>query len=218
MSSATESHALERVASEYEERGYRVILQPSPAQLPDFLSSFRPDLLAQSADENVVVEVKSKAELRDHTLAELSREVAKHPGWRFELLLANPRSGQEVPTDAPVAEPQAAAARVEEAERLLDSDFTEAAALIAWSAAESALRQLASRENLDSIRGGSSYLLKHLFSNGLLARSTYDRLTEAMELRNAVSHGFESPRPAPDQVRSLIAETRDLLRSLSEAA
>lgn len=214
MSTTTEQQAIDGIAEDYARRGYKVTVHPSAVSLPDFLERFQPDILAESPTETVVVEVKTNAQLPDHRLEELSREIAKHPGWRFEFVLANPRSGQEVPSDAAVAEPRLAEVRLHEAERLLKAGSLEAAVLLAWSAAESALRQLASREQLDATRGGSSYLLKQLVSNGLLTRERYERLAHAMELRNAVSHGFASPDPTLEQVRDLIAEGRILLRAV----
>ena len=49
------------LAEEYRKKGYHVIEKPSPEQLPDFLSSYRPDLLARKGQTGVVVEVKSRA-------------------------------------------------------------------------------------------------------------------------------------------------------------
>jgi REase_AHJR-like protein len=38
------------LAEEYRSRGYEVIDEPSPAQLPDFLSGYHPDLLVRKGD------------------------------------------------------------------------------------------------------------------------------------------------------------------------
>ena len=46
------------VAAEYEAQGYKVLVEPSPAKLPEFLEGFHPDLIAQGPNESVVVEVK----------------------------------------------------------------------------------------------------------------------------------------------------------------
>src|SRR5215813_7473808 len=51
------------LAEEYRSRGYEVIEEPSPAQLPDFLSGYCPDLLVRKGDEAIVVEVKSRSSL-----------------------------------------------------------------------------------------------------------------------------------------------------------
>jgi Holliday junction resolvase len=60
-----ERQRLISIASEYEDQGYKVKLQPSPDELPDFLSAFEPDLIATGKGETVVVEVKTREELRN---------------------------------------------------------------------------------------------------------------------------------------------------------
>jgi hypothetical protein len=47
------------IAEGYRNRGYEVSEGPSPAQLPDFLSGYRPDLLVRRGDEAIIVELKS---------------------------------------------------------------------------------------------------------------------------------------------------------------
>jgi hypothetical protein len=42
------------IAEEYRSKGYEVIEEPSPAQLPDFLASYHPDMLAQRGDEAII--------------------------------------------------------------------------------------------------------------------------------------------------------------------
>ncbi len=53
-----EVHVIAKVAGDYRQRGYDVDIQPSGANLPDFLGGFRPDLIARRPGDNVVVEVK----------------------------------------------------------------------------------------------------------------------------------------------------------------
>ena len=49
---------LQEIAAEYESRGYDVLVEPSPEELPEFLTGFHPDLVARGPNESVVVEVK----------------------------------------------------------------------------------------------------------------------------------------------------------------
>lgn len=45
---ATREHqCLRELAREYRQRGYEVLIEPLPAQLPEFLVSFQVDILAQ---------------------------------------------------------------------------------------------------------------------------------------------------------------------------
>ena len=48
----------QEVAREYEARGYRVLIEPGPNDLPQSLARFRPDLIARGSDETVLVEIK----------------------------------------------------------------------------------------------------------------------------------------------------------------
>ena len=55
----TEQKYLDNAVRDYERKGYRVVKEPDPAALSDFLKDFRPDLLAYGDEETVVIEVKS---------------------------------------------------------------------------------------------------------------------------------------------------------------
>ena len=90
-----------QVAEKYRQKDYEMVLQPCPSSLPDFLRGYQPDLLARQGDESVVVEVKAgSAPSRRALFRELARAVEGHPGWRFELVVANapPVPEPEAPT------------------------------------------------------------------------------------------------------------------------
>src|SRR5260370_15654098 len=77
-------------AEEYKERGYAVTVSPPPKRLPEFLSKFTPDIVAEGPNESVVIEVKSASKVRGvNYWKELSSVVRQHPGWRFELVANN---------------------------------------------------------------------------------------------------------------------------------
>lgn len=76
------------LAEEYRSRGYEVIDEPSPAQLPDFLSGYHPDLLVRKGDEAIVVEVKSRSPLaKDAQIKDLAQLFQTKPHWNFELVV-----------------------------------------------------------------------------------------------------------------------------------
>lgn len=187
-----ELEVVERAASEYAGRGYTVIVQPTPVQLPDFLKEFRPDLLALSSSDNVVIEVKARQDLRDRLMLRLSEVVAKHRGWRFELIVANPPVGEEIPPDADLVRLPDVQAWLKQARDSASLGLVEASTLIAWSAAEAVLRLLVEDDIGEPSRRGSSYLLKQAYSLGLIGREEYDYLSEFILIRNAVAHGFAS--------------------------
>lgn len=58
-----ERERLLQLAEEYRGQGYEVSFQPNPDDLPDFLKTYRPDLVARRGDEAVIIEVKSRSSL-----------------------------------------------------------------------------------------------------------------------------------------------------------
>src|SRR5262245_61341136 len=81
------------IAGEYRSKGYEVIEEPTPEQLPDFLSGYHPDLLARKGDEARVVVVKSRASLaQEPQIRDLARLLHTKPNWNFELVLLGKRS------------------------------------------------------------------------------------------------------------------------------
>lgn len=87
-----ERRRLQAVAKEYKDNGYEVHIYPAPAQLPQFLQGYNPDMVASSATENAVVEVKTQETLpSSNYLVPLADTISKQPGWSFELVVTNPK-------------------------------------------------------------------------------------------------------------------------------
>jgi hypothetical protein len=77
---------LERIAADYQTQGYDVKVQPRPAELPDFLAGFKPDLIDPGKGETIVFEVKTRDELKNAPfIPALEAALNKQPGWGFEL-------------------------------------------------------------------------------------------------------------------------------------
>ena len=89
--STREQQRLREIAREYRQRGYDVIIEPSADQLPGFLAPFRIDMLARSAEETAIVEVRTQESLSDAPeLDAVAQALQDHPSWRFELVVTNP--------------------------------------------------------------------------------------------------------------------------------
>ncbi|MDX2213155.1 MAG: hypothetical protein SFY66_07685 [Oculatellaceae cyanobacterium bins.114] len=89
-----EHRRLLRLAREYRQRGYDVILHPLPEQLPPSLASCSLDLVARNGSKVVAAEVRTKENLTlngSEDLRRISESVQKLPGWEFELVITNPR-------------------------------------------------------------------------------------------------------------------------------
>jgi hypothetical protein len=197
MNSSTQEiyrRKMQEVANDYETRGYRVLIEPAPTELPPFLANFRPDIVAYGPEDSIVVEVKvgtrTATSARDRELAET---IQQHPGWRFSLVVVDPRSDDVAPTTQPLLDREKIVERLKEAEALLQQGVKEAAFVLLWMSIEALLRHIASREGLPLERVPSSALLKELFSLGLLSRHGLDIALRAFAVRNSLVHGFETP-------------------------
>jgi REase_AHJR-like protein len=204
---------LEEVAEQYRKDGYQVLLRPSGTDLPAFLNQFEPDLIARNASESVVVEVKPKADLsKDHALAYLAAKVNAQPGWRFDLVVTNHETWpDEIPGDSTERSASEIRSLARTAEKLIVSGELEAASLIAWSAAEAAMREAARRRTIPLETNDPQFVLKTLYSEGVLSRSDYDQLQEAWRIRNAVAHGLELSERRPQVPRFLVDVVERLL-------
>lgn len=89
-----EHRRLLRLAREYRQRGYHVILHPLPEQLPSSLAHCSIDLVAKNGNKTVAAEVRTKENLTlngSEDLRRISESVQNLPGWEFELVITNPR-------------------------------------------------------------------------------------------------------------------------------
>ena len=191
---------VEQIAQEYRDKGYEVMVEPGPLQLPGPLTGFRPDLVARRGDEVVVVEVKARELLGDPRLQALAEAVRRQPGWRFELVLLRPELG---PAGTKEWSADDVAYNLGQVEQLLKSAHLEAALLLAWSAAEATLRLLADRERLAPERNDAPYLLKLLATRAVITRAQHDFIWDVLELRNAVAHGHKPPELDPLKIHGL---------------
>jgi hypothetical protein len=105
--------------------------------------------------------------------------------------------------------------RIETAERLLESGFSEAALLLAWSTSEATVRLLTSEDGIVLDRLSPLYILKQAVINGVISRDDYDFLANVVKYRNALVHGFKLIDFDPTLVKDLISTTKRLLQSIS---
>lgn len=182
---------LQEIAAEYESRGYDVLVEPSPEKLPEFLTGFHPDLVARGPNESVVVEVKEGTKrAASERFRDLAQVIQRQPGWRFSLVVIDPRSDEVTPLTQQLLDPKEIADRLGRADELLKTGATDAAFLLLWIAVEALLRHIATREGLPLERVSSSSLMKEMFSLGILSRSELAVAQRAFSIRNALVHGF----------------------------
>ncbi|MDZ8188298.1 MAG: hypothetical protein RMX96_26015 [Nostoc sp. ChiSLP02] len=211
-----EKERLLKLAEEYRQKGYEVFVRPNSEDLPEFLNNYRPDMIVRRGEENVVIEVKSRSSLSSPSnqyLRNLAQAVEKHPGWRFELVMTNPedvmyslkaeRSLQEHEIESQL-----------EVARQLTIQHPESAILYCWSLVEATLRLIAQKEELSLERFDPRYLVKQLATEGVISKSEYQLLMNALLLRNSIAHGFKTTELTQNTVCESIELTEQLLRTL----
>jgi hypothetical protein len=213
-----EAQLIAKVADDYRRQGYTVVVLPTDGALPQFLEGFRPDLIAQRPDDNVVVEIKTGTRT---SIAERLREVVervnREPGWRFSLVLADPDHSDSL-VGAKPSTVQQLRERVVHAETLQRAGHREAGFVLLWSAIEGLLRLIASRAALPLENLPPSTLLRELYSAGEISREHYDRLTRLLPIRNRLVHGLapETPLSEADDLLPVVAALFDDLQTAQE--
>ncbi|MGF1936506.1 MAG: hypothetical protein RM347_019315 [Nostoc sp. ChiQUE02] len=211
-----ERERLLKLAEEYRQKGYEVFFHPNPEDLPNFLNNYRPDMIVRRGEENVVIEVKSRSSFNSSSnqyLGNLAQAVEKHPGWRFELVMTNP----EDTTYSLKAEASLQEHEIEsqlQIARQLTTQHPESAILYSWSLVEATLRLIAQKEELSLERFDPHYLVKQLATEGVISKSEYQLLMNALPLRNSIAHGFKTTQLTQNSVYELIELTEQLLRTL----
>ena len=212
-----ERERLLKLAEEYRERGYEVSFHPNLEDLPDFLKSYRPDMIVRLGKESVVIVVKSRSSLNSSStqyLRNLAQAVAENPGWRFELVMTNPEDAVYFPKAEGSLQEHEIEARLQVAKQLVAQHHLESAMLYSWSLVEATLRIVAEKEELSLTRLQPLFLVKQLATEGVISQSEYQLLMNALSLRNAIAHGFKTTQLTQNSVCELIEIAEQLLKSL----
>lgn len=200
------------VAGEYEEDGYRVLINPAASEIPEFLAAFQPEMIAYGNEENVVIEVKSRVMLAEASyLPQLADTISSTPGWRLDLVVINPPIASIVDQNVEELSRTDIQERLATVHQLSSMTQDEAATLLAWSAAEAALRLIAKRKGVQLESEQPLFIIKKLFSLGILSREDYDLLTEGLQQRNVIAHGYRSANLNGSLVPKLTKKVEALL-------
>lgn len=197
---------LQEVAQEYRQLGYQVVIEPRANDLPDFLATIPIDLLAIGAEETIVVEVRTQETLVDAPrLDSIAKAIDGRPGWRYDLVV-HPRNSTLLKIgNTRLLIRDEIAHRLAESRQLSGEEHGEAAFLMVWSALESILRGIATREAIAVDRLTSLQLIKSLFVYGLLDKQEYELLREGYEVRNQITHGFKEKESVASLFPRLLA-------------
>lgn len=209
----TEKTNIRRIAENYEKEGYSVQIAPSSDQLPEFLHGYQPDMIVRGPKETLVVEVKTGTTT---SAAERFREIAEsvnaQPGWKFVLLyVPEGETAEESPTRV-IMTKQDIEARISQAQKLYEGGDSDSGFLLLWTALEGFLRLLSVQNSIPVENLPPSAMLKELYSSGELSVDQYDVVTQALKVRNSITHGFK----ANNNVGQVFDLLLDVVKSLSQ--
>ncbi|NER15124.1 hypothetical protein GWK08_16840 [Leptobacterium flavescens] len=186
-----EEKKVRELANEYKKKGYLVYTYPSKENVPPFLDDYKPDLIAISENEKLIIEVKSKSSIKSSDkLTNYIELINRQKEWKFELVLTNPKkkiSNEHLLSN--FVEIEEIDRRLNEINELIQANFLEPAFLYAWVVFEAVSRnQLVtykkqSKSNIES-------LIKELFSYGIVNKAEYNFLQNSFHQRNNLIHGF----------------------------
>jgi hypothetical protein len=186
-----EREAIRQYANWYAQQGYQVWVEPSPRELPAFLRTLAPDMIARRDAENIVVEIKTSSPASFEAVQRLARALEHRAGWKLQVVyvdLADPE--WQPPPQLP--ERKDLLARLDRIGSTSDGeDQRRLDFLLLWSIIEAAARHRLSALKIPPTgRISSSALLKMLVSEGIIEDDDYAVLRRALATRNAIAHGF----------------------------
>jgi hypothetical protein len=196
MTAATELLKIEReaigqYADWYSQQGYRVSIEPPPRELPEFLRTLAPDLIARRGDENIVVEIKTSSPASFEQVQRLARALENRAGWALRVVYADLADPEWAPPSELPAVPDLIARLGSIGVGTEDGDQSRVEFLLLWSIVEAAARhRLSTLEIPPTRRISSSALLKMLLTEGIIEEDRYAVLRNALAVRNAIAHGF----------------------------
>jgi hypothetical protein len=199
---------LENLRPEYETKGYKFTIHPSPTELPEFFATYQPDAVARRLDHNVAIEVKSRATPTvEQSLQRIRKLFEGHPDWQFTVAYVG--SGATGIRRLPVPSRTEVLDRTKEAELLLAAGNVRASFVAAWSLLEAALNSALPDADKRPRTPGS--VVQTLAIDGLISDDLEQSLRPLVELRNRVVHGDLTAEPSKAEVRMVISAIRAVL-------
>jgi hypothetical protein len=113
------------------------------------------------------------------------------------IVLKGEDAADEVSADAaepPVGEIEQSLSHAEDMSR---TGALPLSCVMSWAALEAAMRHAARAAGIAVKSTAPSFLLRALYAQGLLLRSDFDQLNQAIRVRNAVVHGLRLPAIDP---------------------
>jgi REase_AHJR-like protein len=208
--SIRERYALEVFEPIWREKGYTVVREPHPHQLPQFLQGFKPDAIALGVEPSLVIEVVSgQGPVKESMLRRLKSALDGHDGWRLEVIYVGSEGAPIKPASLDSVRQALSRAR-----SLAEGD-PEAALLLAWAGIEAIGRML--HPELAEYSLGALALVDLLVGYGHLSQEEGSALRAVGAKRNRIAHGeLESP-PEVEDVDALSAIAGQLIGEIDRS-
>ncbi|HTZ36504.1 MAG TPA: hypothetical protein VMB84_10800 [Stellaceae bacterium] len=203
---ARETDILESALAGYAAEGFDVFVEPSPAVLPPFMRSVRPDAVAISADRKIAFEVKHAARPGTNQTDRLRALLEDHPDWELHVLYVSPRLQTEI---IDIATPLAIKKAIGQARELRDAYPPGSSLIVGWSALEAIARSLMP-DRLGRPQPPFK-LVEILATEGFVTPSEAENLRKIAAIRNSVAHGKLDAQIEPQLIDKFLDTLRTLL-------
>lgn len=189
---------IKELAREYENKGFIVSIEPKGTAIPSFIRelNFTPDLIAKSQEESHVIEVSSRdSAVRLRELSSIADAIEKKRGWRFVLVMTNPRISSVASTQTPIPELDELQSSYKKLFKLKalssdnDNDFDQAILLLAWSIVEGALRMYNYSGNTKTPVRSPQSVVRDAVMIGFITQKEGEFLDYIVDIRNRIAHG-----------------------------
>ncbi|AWN51691.1 hypothetical protein [Methylobacterium sp. 17Sr1-1] len=204
---SAEIRAQKRIARQYRSLGYDVVERPEPRQLPDFMRDTAPDLVAHSATDNVVVEIKRHATLKgSNDLVGLAERVSGRPDWRFELIVLADEDGPPPSDHGPLIAKARAAA---------EAGLLDVACLSLLPILAAILRGVARAYGVRLADAPARRLVEELSFRGVLPEPLVDQCLAALAVGDRLTQDGSGSEPPSRVEFEALAQACDTLRHLA---
>lgn len=202
----TERRVLELLRHRYKSKGFTLVENPPPADLPGFMQGYRPDAVALSKERSIAIEILARRDKTTETrLSGLRDRFVGQAGWELHIVYGDELESEKIA--APTREQ--VRAQIEEAQNLLEQAHPRAALLLAWAAIEAAAR--ARGPELRAVGPWQALeLLEHL---GYLSFEEAQGLRKLLPLRNRIAHGDAETPVTSIEVEPVLRAARTALEA-----
>ena len=210
-----------KVAKEYEQKGFRVILEPRRSDMPDSLQDlgFQPDIIATSDEINLVIEVKTSQSIKNSRLVEMAERVRSIDGWDFELVYTNPKSKSDVSSESAISSYNDVKRSLKRAAKFLTTDagveYSDAALLFIWSAVENSLRTNLSTYKAHKTPFQPKMLIRDSVILGIINKKDQVFLESMMMKRNELTHGLSQVKITKRDLDKLINLGNEIIEQIA---